>query len=197
MFCRNFMFMLVHACESWSKNLHAIHTNIAGMCVGILGMNYGKCYERPAILIIVGINVASACSVDSERFEVSAAYLAHLNLHRLSSRGVGQRREHLAVVRQLRGKRLIGSAIYVPLAICAYVGYTYLHSIPTSGNDLALILIGSGAGLTLGTLLLALLASALANGCWQCKTATAAGARSIAITMPNFSAACRSPTTMR
>jgi hypothetical protein len=58
----------------------------------------------------------------------------------------------LVVVRQLRGKRLIGSAIYVPLAICAYVGYTYLHSIPTSGNDLALVLIGAVAGLTLGTL---------------------------------------------
>jgi hypothetical protein len=58
----------------------------------------------------------------------------------------------LVVVRQVRGKRLIGAAIYVPLAICAYVGFTYLHSIPTSGNDLALILIGSIAGLTLGTL---------------------------------------------
>jgi hypothetical protein len=58
----------------------------------------------------------------------------------------------LVVVRQIKGKRLIGSAIYVPLAICAYVGYTYLHSIPTSGNDLALIGIGSAAGLTLGTL---------------------------------------------
>jgi hypothetical protein len=58
----------------------------------------------------------------------------------------------LVVLRQLRGKRLIGSAIYVPLAICAYVGYTYLHSIPTSGNDLALVLIGSTAGITLGTL---------------------------------------------
>jgi hypothetical protein len=58
----------------------------------------------------------------------------------------------LVVVRQLRGKRLIGSAIYVPLAICAYVGFTYLRSIPTSGNDLALVVIGSAAGLTLGTL---------------------------------------------
>jgi hypothetical protein len=58
----------------------------------------------------------------------------------------------LVVVRQLRGKRLIGSAIYVPLAICAYVGYTFLHSIPTSGNDLVLVLAGSAAGLTLGTL---------------------------------------------
>jgi hypothetical protein len=58
----------------------------------------------------------------------------------------------LVVVRQLHGKRLVGSAIYVPLGICAYVGYTYLHSIPTSGNDLALVLVGSIAGLTLGTL---------------------------------------------
>ncbi|HEY8407529.1 MAG TPA: hypothetical protein VIK66_06095 [Gaiellaceae bacterium] len=58
----------------------------------------------------------------------------------------------LVVVRQLRGKRLIGSAIYVPLGICAYVGFTYLRSIPTSGNDLTLVLIGSLAGVTLGTL---------------------------------------------
>jgi hypothetical protein len=58
----------------------------------------------------------------------------------------------LVVVRQLRGKRLIGSAIYAPLAICAYVGFTYLRSIPTSGNDLLLVVIGSVAGLTLGTL---------------------------------------------
>ena len=57
----------------------------------------------------------------------------------------------LVVVRQLRGKRLIGSAIYVPLGICAYVGFTYLRSIPTSGNDLTLVLIGSLAGVTLGT----------------------------------------------
>jgi hypothetical protein len=58
----------------------------------------------------------------------------------------------LVVIRQFRGKRLVGSAIYVPLAICAYVGYIYLHSIPTSGNDLILVLVGSAAGLTLGTL---------------------------------------------
>lgn len=58
----------------------------------------------------------------------------------------------LVVVRQLRGKQLVGSAIYVPLAICAYVGYTYLHSIPTSGNDLVLVVVGAAAGLTLGTL---------------------------------------------
>ena len=58
----------------------------------------------------------------------------------------------LVVVRQLRGKRLIGSAIYVPLAICAYVGYTYLHSIPTSGSDLVLVVAGSAVGLALGTL---------------------------------------------
>jgi hypothetical protein len=58
----------------------------------------------------------------------------------------------LVVVRQLRGKRLIGSAIYVPLGICAYVGFTYLRSIPTTGNDLTLVVVGAAAGLTLGTL---------------------------------------------
>jgi hypothetical protein len=58
----------------------------------------------------------------------------------------------LVVLKQVNGRRLIGSAIYVPLAICAYVGFTYLHSIPTSGNDLVLVLAGAFAGVTLGTL---------------------------------------------
>jgi hypothetical protein len=58
----------------------------------------------------------------------------------------------LVVVRQVRGKRLVGSAIYVPLAICAYVAFQYLRTIPTSGNDLVLVVLGAGAGLLLGTL---------------------------------------------
>jgi hypothetical protein len=58
----------------------------------------------------------------------------------------------LAVVRQIRGKRLIGSAIYVPLAICAYVAFEYLRSIPTAGNDLFLVATGATLGLLLGTL---------------------------------------------
>jgi hypothetical protein len=58
----------------------------------------------------------------------------------------------LVVIRQVHGKRLIGSALYVPLIICAYVGFRYLHTIPTSGNDVALVGVGSIAGLTLGTL---------------------------------------------
>ena len=58
----------------------------------------------------------------------------------------------LVVVRQVRGKQLIGSAIYVPLAICAYVAFQYLRTIPTSGNDLVLVALGAAAGITLGTL---------------------------------------------
>ena len=35
------------------------------------------------------------------------------------------------------------------------------------------------------------------TGCWRCKTAMAAGVRSIATTRPSFSATCRSPITTR
>jgi len=57
----------------------------------------------------------------------------------------------LVVVRQVRGKRLAGAALYVPLGICAYVALNYLRTIPTGGNDLVLVTVGPLAGLTLGT----------------------------------------------
>ena len=50
----------------------------------------------------------------------------------------------LLVVRQIREARWDRRAIVLPLVITAYVVYTYVHSIPTSGNDLLLI-----TGLTL------------------------------------------------
>jgi hypothetical protein len=50
----------------------------------------------------------------------------------------------LLVVRQIREVRWDRRAIVLPLAITAYVVYTYVHSIPTSGNDLLLV-----TGLTL------------------------------------------------
>jgi len=57
-----------------------------------------------------------------------------------------------AVVRQLRGRRLAGLSLWLPLGIVAYVAATYLHSVPTHGNDLVLELGGLALGLTLGIL---------------------------------------------
>jgi GNAT superfamily N-acetyltransferase len=58
----------------------------------------------------------------------------------------------LVVVRHMRGRRLAGAALYLPLAIVAYAAFHYLHAVPTEGNDLWLAIAGGVAGLTLGTL---------------------------------------------
>ena len=58
----------------------------------------------------------------------------------------------LVVVRQIRGRRLAGPALYLPLVIVAYVAVKYLHVVPTAGNDLWLVSAGAVAGLLLGTL---------------------------------------------
>lgn len=58
----------------------------------------------------------------------------------------------LAIARQLRGRKLAGASLYVPLAIVAYVAARYLHGIPTSGDDLELVATGIAAGAVLGTL---------------------------------------------
>ncbi|MFG3258914.1 hypothetical protein [Streptomyces sp. NPDC048172] len=53
----------------------------------------------------------------------------------------------LVVFRQLREGRLDHKTFLIPLGIVAYVGYSYLDTVPTGGNDLVLIgaLIGVGA----------------------------------------------------
>jgi hypothetical protein len=58
----------------------------------------------------------------------------------------------LVVVRQLRGKRLAGPNLYVPLALVAYAAFRFLHPVPTAGNDLWLALTGATIGLVLGVL---------------------------------------------
>jgi hypothetical protein len=57
-----------------------------------------------------------------------------------------------AIFRQLRGRRLAGITLVLPLVIVAYVATTYLTTIPTSGNSLVLVALGTGVGLTLGVL---------------------------------------------
>ena len=56
----------------------------------------------------------------------------------------------LLVVRQIRGSRLDLMNLVLPLAITAGVAFEYLHSIPTQGNDLVLILGLAGVGVVLG-----------------------------------------------
>jgi hypothetical protein len=56
----------------------------------------------------------------------------------------------LVIVRQLRGRRLAGPSLYLPLAIAGYATAEYLHGIPTSGNDLALVASCLLGGLALG-----------------------------------------------
>lgn len=55
----------------------------------------------------------------------------------------------LVVFRQLREGRLDLKTFLIPLGIVAYVAHSYLHSVPTGGNDLVLIgaLVAIGAAL--------------------------------------------------
>jgi hypothetical protein len=57
----------------------------------------------------------------------------------------------LIVFRQIRESRLDLRAVLLPLGIAAWVGTSYLHTIPTGGNDLLLIAGLTGVGAALGT----------------------------------------------
>jgi hypothetical protein len=56
------------------------------------------------------------------------------------------------VVRQLRGKRLTALGLLWPLGLVAWAAITYLHGVPTAGNDLLLVVVGALAGTALGVL---------------------------------------------
>jgi hypothetical protein len=56
----------------------------------------------------------------------------------------------LIVFRQLREERLTARTILLPLALIGWAGFTYLHSVPTAGNDLVLIGLFTGIGLVFG-----------------------------------------------
>ena len=59
------------------------------------------------------------------------------------------------VLLQIRGRRLTARSLLLPVGLTAWAAHTYLHSVPTAGNDLVLvagcaavgILLGAGAGL--------------------------------------------------
>jgi hypothetical protein len=56
----------------------------------------------------------------------------------------------LVVLSQARERELDRRSFIIPLAVVAYVARMYVHSIPTSGNDLVLIAALGTVGLTLG-----------------------------------------------
>ena len=56
----------------------------------------------------------------------------------------------LLVIRQIRGSKLDLVNLVLPLAITAVVGFQYLRSIPTAGNDLVLIGVLLSVGVLLG-----------------------------------------------
>jgi hypothetical protein len=56
------------------------------------------------------------------------------------------------VLLQIRGRRLTPRELLLPVGIVAYVAYTYLRSIPTSGNDLVLVIGCAAVGALLGGL---------------------------------------------
>lgn len=57
----------------------------------------------------------------------------------------------LLVIRQIRGSKLDLVNLVLPLVIVAAVGFQFLRSIPTAGNDLVLIAVLTGAGVLLGS----------------------------------------------
>lgn len=57
----------------------------------------------------------------------------------------------LLVLRQIREARWDRGAVILPLAITGYVGYKYLHAIPTAGNDVLLIAGLAAVGVLCGT----------------------------------------------
>jgi hypothetical protein len=58
----------------------------------------------------------------------------------------------LIVVRQARERELDLRSVLIPLLLMAFVGHLYIHSIPTTGNDLTLVGLLASVGLTLGVI---------------------------------------------
>ena len=56
------------------------------------------------------------------------------------------------VIRQIHGKKLTAFGLIWPVGVVVWAGYSYLHGIPTAGNDLLLVMTGISVGATLGIL---------------------------------------------
>jgi hypothetical protein len=53
---------------------------------------------------------------------------------------------------QIRGRRLTVRSLILPIALVGIAANSYLHGIPTAGNDLVLVVAGAAAGVGLGAL---------------------------------------------
>ena len=58
----------------------------------------------------------------------------------------------LIVFRQLREEAISKATFIIPIAMISFAAKNYLHSIPTAGNDLALIALFTGIGIVFGLL---------------------------------------------
>ncbi|MDQ2959379.1 MAG: hypothetical protein M3Y42_20760, partial [Actinomycetota bacterium] len=56
----------------------------------------------------------------------------------------------LVVFRQLRTARIDARFVLIPLALVGWSAHTYLHSIPTAGNDLTLLVALGALGAAFG-----------------------------------------------
>ncbi|HEX4110014.1 MAG TPA: hypothetical protein VHX88_17900 [Solirubrobacteraceae bacterium] len=57
-----------------------------------------------------------------------------------------------SVLRQVRERRLDLQSILLPLGIVAFVAHSYIHTVPSAGNDLVLVGLLASVGITLGVL---------------------------------------------
>jgi hypothetical protein len=56
------------------------------------------------------------------------------------------------VILQVRGRRITGRTLLLPVILVGWAATSYLHGIPTAGNDLVLIIGATAIGVTLGVL---------------------------------------------
>ncbi len=56
------------------------------------------------------------------------------------------------VILQVRGRRITGRTLLIPVILVGWAASSYLHGIPTAGNDLVLIIGATAIGVTLGAL---------------------------------------------
>ncbi len=56
------------------------------------------------------------------------------------------------VIRQIRGRKLTAIGLLWPVGLVVFAAVEYLHGLPTSGNDLTLVVAGAIVGGTLGCL---------------------------------------------
>ena len=121
------------------------------------------------MFVLIVVRQARERELDLRSFLIPlavVAYVAHMYVHSIPTSGRSRAAQImtamtttdylinavfvLIVLRQARERELDLRSFLIPLAVVAYVAQMYVHSIPTSGNDLVLIAALGTVGLTLG-----------------------------------------------